>query len=109
MPVGVPGPKKEFLRGAEVLLVLSDPCGLVCVIVTYLVVFFVDYMTVRNVLIPTYFASHTVVPYRYRWGMLARRAIPVLHIYDLLVPPKVYALKPRHLATYLAQPAIGKG
>ena len=27
-------------------------------------------MTVRNVLIPTYFASHTVVPYRYRWGML---------------------------------------
>eukprot|EP00944_MAST-04C_sp_MAST-4C-sp1_P013257 g13257.t1 len=70
MPVGVPGPKKELSAERKFWLVLSDPCGLVCVIVTYLVVFFVDYMTVRNVLIPTYFASHTVVPYRYRWGML---------------------------------------
>ena len=70
MAVGIPGPKKEISAERKFWLVLSDPCGLVCVIVTYFVVFFVDYMTVRNVLIPTYFASHSVVPYRYRWGML---------------------------------------
>ena len=82
--------------------------GLVCVIVTYFVVFFVDYMTVRNVLIPTYFASHTLCRTD-TGGECCTQGFPVLHIYDLLVPPKVYALKPRHLATYLAQPAIGKG
>ena len=109
MAVGVPGPKKEISAERKFWLVLSDPCGLVCVIVTYFVVFFVDYMTVRNVLIPTYFASHSCCAVQIQVGNAARGAIPVLHIYDLLVPPKVYALKPRHLATYLAQPAFGKG
>ena len=31
-------------------------------------------------------------------GNAARKGYSSAHIYDLLVPPKVYALKPRHLA-----------
>ena len=89
--------EERDLCGAEVLACFYDPWPCVCD--SYVFRCFCGYMTVRNVLIPTYFASHGVVPYRYNWGML-HTSIPVLHIYDLLVPPKVHALKPRHLATY---------
>ena len=67
MPVGVPGPKQPLSAERNFWLVLADPCGFVCALITYFVVFFVDYMTVKNVLIPTYFSLRD---YRYRWGML---------------------------------------
>ena len=67
MPVGVPGPKQPLSAERNFWLVLADPCGFVCALITYFVVFFVDYVTVKNVLIPTYFSLRD---YRYRWGML---------------------------------------
>ena len=46
--------------------VLSDPCGLVCAIITHFVVQFVNYVTVFRVIFPW-----LVTPNSYRWGILS--------------------------------------
>ena len=45
--------------------VLSDPCGLVCAIITHFVVQFVNYVTVFRVIAPW-----LITPDKYRWGIL---------------------------------------
>ena len=65
MPIGVPGPAKKLRPARSFWLVLDDPCGMTCAMATYFVVFFVDYITVRRVLFPSYFNRET-----YRYGLL---------------------------------------
>ena len=57
MPVGNPPPvaPKPPSAKRQFWLVLSDPCGLVCIAITYFVVLFVNFVTVRHIVLPWFF------------------------------------------------------